>query len=174
MLCLLKVHYSRCDLCWQPKKMGHSKPAQISQYTWAGEDNFRRCNSISQLLNLATEAQVLPQSSGLLCVVAQTSSNYNSILIIVNRLKKMLRNKLVQIPIDASQLSNSIAWDSVLTFKSWSPWYHFRAWLQLPPMRGQKRYQSTSRLPTSYVWQIFSRRTFEVTCMDLGISRKVC
>ena len=29
--------------------------------------------------------------------------------------------------------SDSINWDSVLTFKSWSPRYHFQARLQLPP-----------------------------------------
>ena len=35
-------------------------------------------------------------------------TSYDSILIIVDRLKKMLRNEPVQIPIDVSRLPNSI------------------------------------------------------------------
>ena len=46
------------------------------------------------------------------------NTNYDSIFVIIDRLKKMLRNELVQIPIDASWLPDSIDLDSVLTSKS--------------------------------------------------------
>ena len=43
------------------------------------------------------------------------------------------------------------------------------AQLRLLPTRLLQKYQSPSRL----VWQILFRRTFEITCMDLAIIRKV-
>ena len=57
--------------------------------------------------------------------------------------------------IDAPRLLDSINWDSVLTSKSWTTRYHFRARLRLPPTRLLQICQSASRL----VWQIFLRRT---------------
>ena len=63
--------------------------------------------------------------------------------------------------------------DSVFTSKFWSPRYHFRARLRLPPTRLLQRYQSSFQITfkTSYVWQIPFRRTLGVTCMDLAITR---
>ena len=60
--------------------------------------------------------------------------------------------------------------NSVFTSKFWSSRYHFQAWLQLPPTRLLQIYQSPTRLSASYIWQIFFRRTFELTCMDLAIT----
>lgn len=57
--------------------------------------------------------------------------NYSLIFVVVDWLKKILCNKLVQILIDAPQLFHSINWDSILISKSWSPQYHFLAWLRL-------------------------------------------
>ena len=59
--------------------------------------------------------------------------------------------------IDAPRLPDSINWDSVLTFKSWTTRYHFQARLRLPPMRLLQICQSASRL----VWQISLRRILE-------------
>ena len=61
-------------------------------------------------------------------------------------------------------------WDSVLTSKSWSLRYHFRARLRLPPICLLQRYQSLNRLPMGYIWQIFFPQTFKVTCIDLAMT----
>ena len=75
-------------------------------------------------------------------LLPRRQANYDSILI-VDRLKKILRNEPVQIPIDAPGLAevfislDSIISDrnSVFTSKFWFFWYHFQVRLRSPPMR---------------------------------------
>ena len=75
------------------------------------------------LSDSAREAQLSPQSSGFLS------------MLVVNPLEQISYDKLVQIPIDAFRLLNSIDWDSVLISKFWSLWYHLQARLQLSTTR---------------------------------------
>ena len=60
-------------------------------------------------------------------------TSYDSILIVVDRLTKMVYSELVQIPINAPRLPDSIVSDkdSVFTSKFWSLRYQFRVWLRL-------------------------------------------
>ena len=60
----------------------------------------------------------------------QKGTNYNSILIIVGWLTKMIYYKPVQWLYLGSPDLIVNDWDSVSISKSWSPWYHFWAWLR--------------------------------------------
>ena len=67
-------------------------------------------------------------------LLPQHQENYN-LIFVIDRLKMMLHDEPMQIPIDVPRLPDTIDWVSVLTSKFWSPWYHFRSWLRLSPMR---------------------------------------
>ena len=110
--------------------------------------------------------------------------SYKSILLIVG-----LHNQPVQISIDAPGRagifipSDSIVsdQDSVSTSKSWSPGTTFELDCGYHPRVSCKDINPLAKISIpvqitfkpSYVWQIPFRRTFEVTCMDLAIIRKV-
>ena len=93
------------------------------------------------------------------CLCPGKATSYNSILFIVG-----LHNKPVQIFIDAPRLPDSIDWDSFLTSKSWSPRYHFRAQLRLPPTRLLQRwYRPSSQIQLRISWlyaEMHAERTF--------------
>ena len=71
--------------------------------------------------------------TGLPMSIDRKDTSYDSILIVVDRLTKMVYSEPVQIPINAPRLPDSIVSDkdSVFTSKFWSPRYQFRARLRL-------------------------------------------
>ena len=110
-------------------KRVHSKPAQISQCTRAGGDNFRRCNSITRSPRLSNQGSIV------------TSKFWSFLCCCLDVKQTTIRCSSSSADTDwctpASWLHDSIVnnWDSVFTSKFWFFWYHFWARLRSLLMR---------------------------------------